>query len=162
MSVSGAAPLRDFSAPIASQVDVTPDRLAGDWVVVAGFADAPAGPVPGQGLTIDPRGSGLRVAMSGGTCTEDACFDETTLVDLTMAGPGRWLAASGGGWLPSGPLWVLWMDADNRTAVIGRPDGAAAWIMDRGISQNSDRVAAGRDIMEWFGYDLSRLEEVPE
>lgn len=160
MTTTTVTPLRDPSAPIASQVDVTAGRMSGEWVVIAAFRDAPAGPGLGDGFELRPVPGGLRAEIIGGDCGVEACFETSTLVPLQPAGPGRW-TTPGGGWLPSGPLWVLWMDADARTAVIGRPDGAAAWIMDRTSAGSPDRLAAGRDILEWFGYDLSRLEEVP-
>lgn len=143
--------LRDMSAPIASQVDVGTARLAGEWVVVAAFAGAGAGPVPGDELSVVPAAGGAAVAEMG--------MPSSARVDLTADGPGRW-RSEGGGWLPAGPVWVLWMDADDRTAVIGRPDGAAGWIMDRSPTGSPDRLVAARDILDWFGYDLTRLREV--
>ena len=55
---------------------------------------------------------------------------------------------------------VLWLDADNRTAAIGAPDGRIGWIMDRSPRGGADRIAAAREIMEWQGYDMARMKEV--
>jgi len=56
-------------------------------------------------------------------------------------------------------LWVLWMDADGRTAAIGQPGGRLGWIMDRAARGGADRIAAAREIMGWQGYDLGLMKE---
>ncbi|SDI17573.1 lipocalin family protein [Lutimaribacter saemankumensis] len=125
------AVLRDRDAPISSQVDVTEARLSGDWRVRV----APlVGPVV--------AGDILRLR-------ED---------DLLMSGPGRFEVTQGP--LKGRLLWVLWLDADNRTAAIGAPDGRIGWIMDRSPRGGADRIAAARGIMEWQGYDMARMKEV--
>ncbi len=123
----GPAVYRAADAPISSQVDVTPARLAGDWHVRLGPV---LGPV--------------------------AAGDRLRLRDLRATGPGRFETSQGP--LAGQTLWVLWLDADNRTAALGSPDGRIALILDRAPSGGADRIAAARDIMQWQGYDLSRLK----
>jgi apolipoprotein D and lipocalin family protein len=65
--------------------------------------------------------------------------------------PGR-LAVEG-----SPEFWVLWVDDDFRTAVVGTPDGSLGWIMDRPGQASPDRTRAAREVLEWSGYDLGRL-----
>jgi apolipoprotein D and lipocalin family protein len=57
---------------------------------------------------------------------------------------------------------VMWMDFDSRTAAIGTPNGDFGWIMDKNPTGGGDRIAAARDIMDWFGYDVSQLQEVEQ
>lgn len=57
-------------------------------------------------------------------------------------------------------FWVHWLDINNRTAVIGSPDGRYGWIMDRTGAPSADRLKAAREILEWYGYDLSRMKDV--
>ena len=54
--------------------------------------------------------------------------------------------------------WVLWVDADYRTAAIGTPSGSFGWIIDRAKSGGEDRIKAARDVLGFNGYDLSRLK----
>jgi apolipoprotein D and lipocalin family protein len=58
--------------------------------------------------------------------------------------------------LGGAPLWVHWLDFDNRTAALGAPDGSRVWIMDRSGAP-AERLSAAREILDWYGYDLSRL-----
>lgn len=134
-ALRGQAPLRDPAAPLASIADVDWRRLSGNWVVTQSAGAAP------------PAGTALSVA-------------------LNAAGQGSWhLAGRPEALQPAGPgrlrgdgrdYWLLWADADARTAVIGAPGGEAVWIMDR-ATPSADRLAAARDILDWYGYDLARL-----
>ncbi|MFN6978455.1 MAG: lipocalin, partial [Gemmobacter sp.] len=72
-----------------------------------------------------------------------------------LVAPGR-LAVAG----EAAPWWVLWLDADARTAVIGTPGGSFGLILDRGAIP-ADRLAAARDVLAWNGYDLGRLRRQP-
>nr|WP_254899238.1 lipocalin family protein [Thalassococcus arenae] len=122
-------PLRNPTAPIASQADATLARLQGDWVVVQG-----------AGMT-----SGTRIAVDGGA--------------LRMAEVTLPLADSGRGRLTLGDqaVWVHWIDIDDRTAALGAPDGSRVWIMDR-TGNPGERLRAAREILDWYGYDLKRME----
>ncbi len=121
-------PLRNPTAPVASQADVTAERLAGDWVVVQG-----AGIAPGTRLGI---GAG-RVRLGG------------VALPLVDEGQGRFR-------MGDEVIWVHWLDFDNRTAALGAPGGGRVWIMDRS-GRPAERLRAARDILDWYGYDLSRM-----
>lgn len=122
-------PLRNPTAPIASQADVTMARLSGDWIVVQG-----AGIAPGTRLSFGADA----VRIGGGS------------VPLKSATPGRMH-------LGDEVIWVHWIDADNRTAALGNPDGGRVWVMDR-AGKPGERLRAAREILSWYGYDLSRME----
>ena len=121
-------PLRNPTAPVASQANATLERLQGRWIVVQG-----AGLTPGAELAF----AGDRVTIAG------------------AALPVRDLSA-GRFSLAGEELWVHWLDADDRTAAIGDPGGARVWIMDR-TGAPRERLDAARGILDWYGYDLGRL-----
>lgn len=134
---------RPAAAPIYSTVQLDAGRLAGDWRQVAGFG-VPAGCRPG-GATI--RGTGalsaaFRLCLSGTEWQGSGA--------MQPAGPGRFVVAGR-------PWWVLWADADYRTLVIGTPDGSFGFVLDRSGGISADRMKAAREILDWNGYDLSRL-----
>lgn len=157
--------LRDAKAPIASQVDVTSARLAGTWAVRVAWPGEPGllPPFPGG----EPKAHELRIVAQGNTLglngnravpDRDPIAIAPFETALAPLGQGRF-RETGGTVLGGADLWVLWMDADNRTAAIGTPDGTFGWIMDRRSSGGDDRIRAAREIMEWRGYDLSLARE---
>lgn len=150
---------RNTGAQIASQTDVTAERMAGGWYIRQRFASE-AGPVYRMSLVALPGGV-LEMSELIGDCVDDMCNEQEIVVLLRPAGPGRWVADGPQPLLPEGELWVMWMDYDSRTAAIGTPSGEFGWIMDKNPRGGGDRITAARDIMDWFGYNLRRLEEVP-
>ena len=121
--------MRNPTAPIASQVDASLARLSGDWVVV-------------QGAGLQP---GSRLRFGAGTMLLDG-------VSLRLADKGQGRLD-----LAGEAIWVHWLDVDNRTAALGDPDDGRVWIMDR-TGRPGERLRAAREILEWYGYDLSRME----
>lgn len=124
-------PLRNPTAPVASQLDASVSRLSGDWLVVQG-----AGMAPGTAIRLGPTG-----ARIGGA-------------SLPVSDTGKGRLTIGGD-----AVWVYWIDADNRTVAMGDPDGRRVWIMDR-TGNPGERLRAAREILAWYGYDLARLEEI--
>lgn len=57
-------------------------------------------------------------------------------------------------------LVVMWVDTGFRTAVIGDADGRWAAILDRSEKPGQDRIAAAIEILDFNGWDTSRLQEV--
>ena len=149
---------RNPSAQIASQTNVTADRLAGDWAIRQRFA-SPSGPKFAMTLSPLPEGA-LQMTVVRSVCEGDVCSGVETLVLLAPTGPGRWTPVDPPAGLFDAELWVMWMDFDDRTAAIGTPTGEFGWIMDKNISGGGDRITAAREIMEWFGYNLAQLEQV--
>ncbi|MDQ2092241.1 lipocalin family protein [Marimonas arenosa] len=127
---------RDRTVPMASQVDATAVRLSGDWVVRTSFSETAR---PGERLR-------LRRGQGGALWLDD--------IALPARGQGRFGGAGG-----SPEWWVLWLDADNRTAAIGTPGGEFGWIMDRKARGGMDRIRAAKEIMQWSGYDMARATE---
>jgi apolipoprotein D and lipocalin family protein len=122
---AAAADLRDASAPVGAQVDVTAARLSGEWQVV-------------QGRGVPP---GARVSFSPDTLTVAG-----QSYPLTEEAPGRFRAGGRA-------LWVHWLDADARTAAMGDPDGAWVFVIDR-TGAPGERLDAALSILDWYGYAL--------
>lgn len=163
---SETAPLRDQSAPISSQIDATAKRLAGNWVVRRSWIGAPyLSTEQGSGTAgfrVSEAEGGLQ--LSGYRFGVDAAKRAEFLAFSTQikpAGPGRF-AEIGGSVFGRAELWVLWMDADNRTVAIGTPNGRFGWIMDRRAKGGQDRLKAASEIMEWMGYDMSNVQGVSQ
>ena len=130
-----------------------PSRIAGHWTQVATFA-APNAPdcTPGSAV-FTPAGDGFAV-------TARLCLGGRTQPisgQLAIAPAGR-MQLSGAD--PAGigqPWWVIWVDSDYRTLVIGTPSGGFGFILNRTATLPQDRLIAARDILDWSGYDTSRL-----
>jgi apolipoprotein D and lipocalin family protein len=148
---------RTAGTPIYSNAVTAPGALAGQWRQVAEFAAPGAPPCEADGLTIAEDANGLRIAA-------DLCLAGRTARHsgpMQVTGPGR-LRATGAD--PAGlgvEWWVLWVDADLRTLVLGTPSGRYGMILNRDAVLPPDRAAAARDILAWNGYDLTRLRPVP-
>jgi len=128
--------LRDPQVPIASTTRGGPADLVGSWHVVASFA---VGPVR--------VGDRVYILVSGSDW-EWALPDR--IVQAKSTGLGRFEVA--------GPdFWVLWVDDSFRTAVIGTPGGEFGWVMNRNPQIPADRLRAAREILEFNGYDITRL-----
>lgn len=53
---------------------------------------------------------------------------------------------------------VMWVDDGFRTAALGSVDGRIGFILDRTLPGAPDRIAAARDIMAFYGWDVGRLD----
>ena len=47
-------------------------------------------------------------------------------------------------------------------AVVGVPSGRAGWILNRTPEIRADRLQAARQVLEFNGYDLTKLLMVPQ
>ncbi|WP_418594206.1 lipocalin [Ponticoccus sp. (in: a-proteobacteria)] len=132
-NTSISVPVRNPTASVASQSDVTVGRLSGSWWIVQGAGVAPGGMV---------RVEAERIVLDG------------VALPLRPLGEGRFR-------MGDEVVWVHWLDFDNRTAALGNPDGSRVWIMDR-IGDPGERLDAARDVLAWYGYDVSRLDGTPQ
>lgn len=139
---------RQPGAPIWSIAGFDPARLQGRWVEVASFLP--------EGRTCRPGGMEVGRGATGGTaarvtlCRAEGAISRSGA--LQPAGPGRVSLAG-----EAEPWWVLWVDADYRTLVIGTPSGRFGHVLNRDGALPADRLKAAREILDWNGYDLSRL-----
>jgi apolipoprotein D and lipocalin family protein len=138
---------------IYSTAVVEPSRLAGRWSQVADFAPKGAAPCAAGGVQV-----GADLSVRADLCIAGARTAYDGRAEVT--GPGRLRLA---GAAPGGigaEWWVLWVDADYRTVVVGTPDGRFGFILNREPVLPADRMTAAREILAWNGYDLSRLRAV--
>ena len=129
---------RDTTRPAYSIAGLDPVRIAGTWVQVAGFG----------------------AACSGGSIKIGAVSQYALCLPGGMKAGGGAMASAGQGRFDLsgvGPFWVLWADADDRTLVIGAPDGHYGLILNRDANIPVDRLTAARDILRFNGYDVTKL-----
>lgn len=143
---------RDTGIALASTTRFDAAAFSGFWHMRTTFAYEGDEVLRGG---VDFRAAGGRIAQvaihgqkrGGGLGLEE-------VYDVEQTAPGRFIF----GTLPyATEYWVLWVDADYRTAVIGTPSGSFGWILDRSRSGGEDRIKAGREILDWMGYDMARL-----
>lgn len=145
---------RRAGSPIASKALFDLDRFLGEWQVVALFPWSETAACPGKTFRFGtgPAGLGLERRCAGATATSQ----------IALTGPGRFAVTPGPDPFPAGELWVLWVDEGYRTAVIGMPTGRGGWILDRTGQIPADRLAAARELLDFNGYDVTRLVEVAQ
>ena len=132
-----AVSFREAGTMIASTTRGGVGDMAGEWVVSQAF--------PGGAFAAP----GMRVTITMGTDMNASWAFGATEVSTVLVAPGRYEGTA--------RLWVLWVDDDFRTAVVGTPDGSFGWIMDRPGEASPDRTEAARRMLAFNGYDLSRL-----
>lgn len=136
--------------PIYSNAVLDLTTITGEWTQVAAFAS--------DGRSCRPGGATFTRGADGLSVSARLCLNGTETGyrgPLAITGPGRLTPAA------KAPLnrewWVLWADVDLRTLVIGTPDGSFGFILNRRGPISPDRLAAARDILDWNGYDVTRL-----
>jgi apolipoprotein D and lipocalin family protein len=138
---------------IYSTAVVDTARLTGRWSQVADFAPKGAAACSASGIHVDAGLSlqadlclaGRRTGFSG---------------QAEVAGPGRLRLAGADPGGIGAEWWVLWVDGDYRTLVVGTPDGRFGFILNRDPVLPADRMTAAREVLAWNGYDLSRMRAV--
>lgn len=144
---------RDAGLSLYSNAVFERDRMFGDWVQVAAFAPSNAGGCHAGTARFAPQGD--RVALQANLCLSGEAVAYTGVVSFIEAGrmvlSGADPAGIGQEW------WVVWVDVDYRTMVIGTPSGDFGFILNRDGRLPADRLAAAREILEWNGYNLAKL-----
>lgn len=145
---TGSPALRDSGAQISSNAAFDPARFVDVWHVAATYgAEASCGPLAETWM---PTGPG-RYRVTGTTCGPRGA--RAFVADARVTGPGR--ITRGGE-----ELWVLWVDADYRVAVIGTPSGAFARVVSRTPSVRPDLMEAARRVLQFNGYDPAGLRPI--
>lgn len=145
---------RDTDVAMTSMAVFDPVRYAGLWYEVAHF------PVAFQeGCTTTRATYGLQ--DDGALSIRNDCMKDgaLSLIEGTarVVGPGR-LTVKLGAMPFAADYWVLWVDEGYRTAVVGVPSGRAGWILNRDAEIPDDRYRAALSVLEFNGYDVSRLQ----
>lgn len=140
---------RDPAIPIYSAAVFDQPRFAAaDWDQVAAFLPGPAENCAGTGVQFPEPGNASRAIY------------RLCLSGVLREGNGAAVWQPGGRFALAGidaPLWVLWVDADYRTVLVGTPSGRLGFILNRGGALTADRLTAARDIFAFNGYDLRKL-----
>lgn len=150
---------RDTDRPIASKAVFDPARYAGTWHEIARY------PVPFEagcvGVTADYALRADGTLAVANTCrTPGGAVRSRIEGSAEVVGPGRLKLRLDGVPFVAADYWVLWVAEDYGTAVVGTPSGRAGWILNRTPRIAPDRLAAAREMLDFNGYDLSRLEMV--
>lgn len=144
---------RDAGQGLYSNAVFERNRLAGHWTQVAAFAPANGPHCPPGEAQFTPQGEAMQLAATLCLGGEEVRYSGP----ISFPQTGRMLLSGAD---PAGigqPWWVLWVDTDYRTLVIGTPSGSFGFILNRDDRLPGDRLAAARDILDWGGYDLSKL-----
>ena len=107
------------------------------------------------------EGRDLILIADGVVCAQAGdCPNGTRPVLYRESLAGRFRAAGPVPVAVPAELWVYWMDFDDRTMAIGDPNSDFVAILDRAPTGGADRIRAAREILDWYGYDLSRLRTI--
>lgn len=145
---AGPVGFRDPARVISSSTAFDPARFQGDWQVVAAYGPAAGCGVLSENWAVDASGFVIR----GTACGPSGKTGFATRARLT--GPGR-VVRDG----RRGPeeQWILWVDGDYRVAAVGTPSGVFGHILARPGMARADLLTAAREILDFNGYDISRL-----
>ncbi|MGC3939447.1 hypothetical protein ACOTTU_16705 [Roseobacter sp. EG26] len=138
---SGPTSYRDVDAPIGATTRFNAADFAGEWVLVASFAPRREGAVA---FSHDPARQTL-------TLTSDVIADRAGIYFVSDPGVLRDSARS------ENTLVVMWVDEAFRTAAIGTVAGDFGAVLNRGSDTPGDRAAAARDVLAFYGWDISQL-----
>ncbi len=140
---------------IYSTAVVDAARLEGRWMQVADFAPPGAAGCSATGVRVEPG-----LALQADLCLGGRRTGYRGAAEVTGPGRLRLTAADPAG--IGAEWWVLWVDADYRTLVVGTPDGRFGFVLNREAALPADRMRAAREILAWNGYDLSRMRTVTQ
>ncbi len=152
---------RDRSAPMQTVAEVDLARYAGRWHEIARF------PVWFQrGCTAVTADYALREDGKVdvlNACTRDGRRDTATAVARSVDPSNARLKVRFSDIVPiEGDYWIIYLDADYRTAVVAVPSGAAGWILARDPEIAPENLDAALAALAAAGYDLSRLAMTPQ
>ncbi len=141
-------------SPIYSNAVLDLRGLSGRWVQVAAFGHDPATACRAGGARffLDRTGALATIAR---LCLDGNALDLNTTLALT--GPGRVTPLRKTPEPLNRDWWLLWADADLRTLVFGTPDGSFGFILNRDGALPPDRLVAAKRILDFNGYDTTRL-----
>lgn len=153
---------RDPAATIAAQRDFQPERYLGRWYEIArypvSFEEGCTATTADYGRIDDETISVLN------TCREGAPDGPVEQIAGTaeIVAPGELKVRFDGVPFVAADYWVLWVDDDYETAVVGVPSGRAGWILARSPAIDAARRAEAEAALVRNGYDPARLHDVPQ
>ncbi len=153
---------RNKSVPMATVSNFDATRYVGLWYEIARF------PVSFQkgctATTAEYASLGADTVSVLNTCREGAPDGpiEQIAGEAEIVGPGQLKVSFDNIPFVRGDYWVLWVDNDYTTAVVGVPSGGAGWILARTPEISEARRAEAEAILKANGYDTSQLINVPQ
>ena len=153
---------RDPAAGIAAQRDFQPERYLGRWYEIARY------PVSFEqgctATTADYGRIGAETISLRNTCRQGAPDGPVESIAGTarIVAPGELEVRFSGVPFVAADYWVLWVDADYETAVVGVPSGRAGWILARTPTISPARRTEAEVVLARNGYDPTRLYDVPQ
>ena len=138
-------PLRDPGAPIGATTRFDAGEFSGSWFIVARFDD---GPQEQRQYSFNPD-EGMIEEWTVGRPDQITIYSQPATGVLQPANPAG-----------AEPLVVLWVDEGFRTAALGARSGKGAVVLDRKPVPGADRLAAATEVLEFYGWDTSRLRRV--
>ncbi|MGC1495869.1 MAG: lipocalin family protein [Sulfitobacter sp.] len=142
---------RDTSALIGATSRFALGRFAGAWTVREYFPTEQR--LNNFDVILESGGTFTWVETTGQASLGQDAEQNATLGTIT--GQGRFRLD----W-DDKDYWILWVDEGFRTAVIGTPNGQFGYIVDRSRTGGADRIKAAREILDFNGYDVSKLRVV--
>ena len=150
-----APSFRDTDVNITSKAQFDPARYTGTWFEIARC------PVSFQRGCTNTTATYNATSDPGLLEVKNECFrnGRVSAIDgfARVTGPGRLEVEFRNVPFVKAPYWVLWVDEDYQTAVVGTPSGRSGWILNRTPVLREDRLQAARDVLEFNGYDVSKL-----
>ncbi len=142
------AAYRAPDAQISSNALFDPARFADVWHVVGAYgSETSCGPLTETWVLTGPRS----YQVTGTRCGPNGARAFAAPAQVT--GPGR-ITREGE------VLWVMWVDADYRIAVIGTPDGRFGRILSRTPKPRPDLLTAAKEVLDFNGYNPAGLRLV--
>ena len=140
--------LRNTEATISSNASFDARRFADVWHVAATYGDeARCGPLAETWVPTGPAA----YRVTGTACGPRGA--RAFAAEARVTGPGRITRGDE-------ELWVLWVDADYRVAVIGTPSGRFARVLSRTPRVRPDLMEAARRVLQFNGYDPAGLRAI--
>ncbi|MGB3316988.1 MAG: lipocalin family protein [Albidovulum sp.] len=149
MALAGCAErVEEPVAGMSSAAAFDANRFVDVWHVTAVLGEGGCGPLAETWAMTAPDSYRVTGTICGPTGAR------AFVAPASVTGPGRITRE-----MPQGAeaLWVLWVDADYRVAVIGTPSRRFARILSRTPEVRPDLMQAARDVLQFNGYDPAGL-----
>lgn len=133
---------RDTSEPIGATTRFDAAEFSGRWIVTASFSHQQKQPIV---VSTSTEAGALQI--------ESEAFSR--IVGLYREGATGELIPLASS---QETLVVMWVDDDFRTAAVGTASGSIGLVLDRSGEIPEDRAKAVRDILAFYGWDISQLK----
>ena len=162
---AGGPSYRDTTVPLATAMQVDLNRYQGLWYEIARFPVSFEEGCVGvtAEYTLNPNGT-VKVVNTCREGTLSAPPRSSEAIAETVDSSNSRLKVDFVPLIPftSGDYWILHIDEDYRTVVVGTPNGTAGWVLAREPQISDVRLQRGYDVLQRAGYDLSLITLTPQ